>query len=157
VDIQIKEQTMSEHMQPVMDLITQRPPYLFLEELISADEHTTVGRKYFDPELEFFKGHFPKYPVVPGVLLIETMAQCGGAGLRQIGFLAPEVFFVLGTVEKAKFRNQVRPGDTALIEVKNLRVSQIMVRQSGTITVNGKLAAEATWMCMLGAQPKPAV
>ena len=91
--------------------------------------------------------------MVPGVLLVETMAQCGGAGLRQMGILPPKAFFLLGTIEKAKFRNQVRPGDQAVIEVKNLRVSQRMLRQSGKITVNGVLAAEATWMCVIGTHP----
>ncbi len=147
---------MNDSFQPVEDLITHRKPFLFLDELISVTEQKTVGKKYFSPDEEFFKGHFPDYPVVPGVILVETMAQCGGAGLRQLGTLPPKAFFVLGTVEKAKFRNQVRPGDVAIIEVENLRVSQVVVRQSGKITVNGKLAAEATWMCVVGEQPKTA-
>lgn len=133
----------------VEKLLPHRHPFLFLDELVSVTEEKIVGKHCFSQDEFFFQGHFPSYPVVPGVILIETMAQCGGAGLRQAGKLGSEALFVLGTVEKAKFRRQVRPGDTAFIEVKNLRVSTHMIRQSGTITVNGDLAAEAQWMCVV--------
>ncbi|MDD3903325.1 MAG: 3-hydroxyacyl-ACP dehydratase FabZ [Sphaerochaeta sp.] len=141
---------MSETFEPVEQLLPHRDPFLFLDELLEADETHTVAKRVFTEDHFFFRGHFPDYPVVPGVILIETMAQCGGAGLCQVGILPHGAFFVLGTVEKAKFRNQVRPGDTAIIEVQNTRVSQTMLRQSGVITVNGVKAAEATWMCIVG-------
>jgi len=141
---------MSKTFEPVEQLLPHRDPFLFLDELLEADETHTVAKRVFTEDHFFFRGHFPDYPVVPGVILIETMAQCGGAGLCQVGILPHGAFFVLGTVEKAKFRNQVRPGDTAIIEVQNTRVSQTMLRQSGVITVNGVKAAEATWMCIVG-------
>jgi 3-hydroxyacyl-[acyl-carrier-protein] dehydratase len=78
------------------------------------------------------------------------MAQCGGAGLRQLGILEKGALFVLATVEKVKFRQQVRPGDTVRIEVENLRVSRQVIRQSGKIYVDNSIAAEAAWMCILG-------
>lgn len=141
---------MSEVFESPVDLIPHRDPFIFLDELLEVDDKHTVAKRVFTADHFFFKGHFPGYPVVPGVILVETMAQCGGAGLVQEGILPHGAFFVLATIEKAKFRAQVRPGDTAIITVQNTRVSQVMVRQSGTITVDGKVAAEATWMCIVG-------
>ncbi|HAP56566.1 MAG: 3-hydroxyacyl-ACP dehydratase FabZ [Sphaerochaeta sp.] len=141
---------MSGPFESPVDLIPHRDPFIFLDELLEVDEKHTVAKRVFTPDHFFFKGHFPGYPVVPGVILVETMAQCGGAGLVQAGLLPHGAFFVLATIDKAKFRNQVKPDDTAIIEVHNARVSQAMVRQSGTITVDGKVAAEAAWMCIVG-------
>ncbi len=143
---------MNEHATPVERLLPHRFPFLFVDELVEVSEKRTVGTRFFGPDEPFFQGHFPGYPVVPGVILIETMAQCGGAGLREIGILEEGVIFVLGTVEKAKFRSQVRPGDTAVIEVENVRGSKQMIRQSGKILVDGAVAAEATWMCIVSAK-----
>lgn len=143
---------MNEQYQPIEELLIHRFPFLYVDKLTEVNEETIVGTRYFGPNEPFFQGHFPEYPVVPGVILIETMAQCGGAGLRQLEILKKGVLFVLGTVEKAKFRQQVRPGDTARIEVKNLRISQRVIKQSGKIFVGDVLAAEATWMCVLSEQ-----
>jgi len=142
---------MNDGFEPIEELLTHRYPFLYVDELVEVSDDVTVGERYFGPEEPFFKGHFPDYPVVPGVILIETMAQCGGAGLRQLGILEKNAFFVLATVEKVKFRNQVRPDTTVMIEVKNLRVSKMMLRQSGRILVDDKVIAEATWMCVIGA------
>lgn len=143
---------MQEQFDTPEELLPHRDPFLFLDELIEADENHTVAKRVFTEDHFFFKGHFPSYPVVPGVILVETLAQCGGAGLIQTGILPHGAFFVLASIEKAKFRNQVRPGDCAIIDVHNVRVSKIMVRQKGTITVNGNVAAEASWMCIVNSQ-----
>ncbi|MCK9286164.1 MAG: 3-hydroxyacyl-ACP dehydratase FabZ [Sphaerochaetaceae bacterium] len=143
---------MKDEYQEIKELLPHREPFLLVDRLVAVDEHGCIAEHLFRGDEQFFKGHFPHYPVVPGVLLIEMMAQSGGAGLREFGILPSDSLFMLGTVEKAKFRHQVRPGNLAVIEITNLRVSQVMIRQSGIVKVNGRVAAEATWMCLVGSR-----
>lgn len=131
----------------IEDLIPHRPPFLFVDRLIEATPEYTIGERTF-PETEyFFKGHFPDYPVVPGVILVETMAQCGGAGMIAADVCPPDRLFLLGTVDKCKFRRQVRPGDTVRMETRTIRIASKLVRQKGCAYVGDELAAEAEWVC----------
>lgn len=133
-------------------LLPHRDPFLFLDSIEHADEEHIVGVHTFGEGEVFFPGHFPDYPVVPGVILIETMAQCGGAGVRKLGTLGEKLFF-LASVDKAKFRRQVQPGETVRIEITNLRVSPRMLKQEGRCLVGEEVAAEAQWMCVVGDKP----
>lgn len=134
----------------IESLLPHRKPFIFVDEIISADKDGSVSVHTFTEDEFFFKGHFPQYPVVPGVILVETMAQAGGAALSfQKTFTEGSMFF-LGTVNKVKFRKQVRPGDTVRLEIKNLRVSAKMIIQSGKAFVGDDVAAEAEWMCLVG-------
>lgn len=134
----------------IESLIPHRDPFKFVDKIISADGEKVIAERTFTENEFFFKGHFPEYPVVPGVILIETMAQAGGAGLSALKTFAEGSLFFLGTVDKVKFRRQVRPGDTVRLEVTNLRVSPRMIKQQGVALVGGEIAAEATWMCLVG-------
>ncbi|MFP4618411.1 MAG: 3-hydroxyacyl-ACP dehydratase FabZ [Spirochaetaceae bacterium] len=131
------------------DLLPHRDPFLFVDSLDSHNAEEIVGRKTFTPAEFFFKGHFPDYPVVPGVILIESMAQCGGAGVRAEGTLGDNALFFLASVEKAKFRRQVKPGDEVIFKIENLRVSPKTLKQSGKAYVNEELVAEAQWLCLV--------
>lgn len=135
----------------IENLLPHRKPFLFVDEIVSADSESVVATHTFTEEEFFFKGHFPEYPVVPGVILVETMAQAGGAGLSYLKTFDEGSLFFLATVDKVKFRNQVRPGDTVRMEIKNLRVSKKMIKQSGICYVGENIAAEAEWMCLVGA------
>jgi 3-hydroxyacyl-[acyl-carrier-protein] dehydratase len=134
----------------IEELLPHREPFLFIDEIISADKEKIVARHVFTEKEFFFRGHFPGSPVVPGVILVETMAQAGGAGLRKTGVLGGDSLFFLGTIDKAKFRRQVRPGDEVRLEIENLRVSGKMIKQAGKAFVGDEVAAEAEWMCLVG-------
>lgn len=134
----------------IKSLLPHREPFLFVDEILSADEKGSVCIKRFTGDEFFFQGHFPQYPVVPGVLLVETMAQAGGAALSFQKVFSEDSLFFLATVDKVKFRNQVRPGDTLRLEIENLRVSATMIKQRGKAYVGDILATEAEWMCLVG-------
>lgn len=134
----------------IKSLLPHREPFLFVDEILSADKKGSVCIKRFTGDEFFFQGHFPQYPVVPGVLLVETMAQAGGAALSFQKVFSEDSLFFLATVDKVKFRNQVRPGDTLRLEIENLRVSATMIKQRGKAYVGDILATEAEWMCLVG-------
>jgi 3-hydroxyacyl-[acyl-carrier-protein] dehydratase len=137
-------------MRDIEDLLPHRKPFLFIDELVRADRYKIIAKHIFTDEEFFFKGHFPEYPVTPGVILIETMAQAGGAGLRKLGILSQDTLFFLATVDKVKFRKQVRPNEEVRLEIKNLRVSPKMIKQAGEAFIGDELVAEAEWMCLVG-------
>jgi len=141
-------------MSDIKNLLPHRDPFLFVDRLEKYDGEEIIGYRRFRPEEFFFPGHFPGYPVVPGVILVETMAQCGGAGVAAQGLLKNAIF-LLASVEKAKFRQQVRPGDEVRIVVKNLKVSKIALKQAGQMFLGDRLAAEAEWLCMVSQTELP--
>ena len=137
-------------MADIKTLLPHREPFLFVDRIEKADETEVIGYRKFTAAEFFFRGHFPEYPVVPGVILVETMAQVGGAGIKKLGKVKADGLFFLASVDKVKFRRQVRPGDEVRVVIQNLRVSNKMVKQSGQALVGEELAAEAEWLCLVG-------
>jgi len=139
-------------------ILPHRAPFLFVDEAENLPDGSIRAKRLFRPEEPFFAGHFPGYPVVPGVLLVETLAQAGGVGAmlasREKG--APtdsgDTFF-LATVNNVKFRRQVRPGDLFEMEITTLRDSGKLIKQAGKGFVGGEPAVEAEWLCIAAPAP----
>ena len=135
-------------MNGIESLLPHRAPFLFVDEITEASETNITAKYLFTGKEVFFKGHFPSYPVVPGVILIEAMAQSGLAALKKLKLIKDEALFFLAAVDKVKFRCQVRPGDELRSEIRNISVSGEMIKQSGRAYVGKELAAEAEWLCL---------
>ena len=140
-------------MDDITSLIPHRPPFLFVDTLIHATEELIIGTRTFTPHDSFFEGHFPQYPIVPGVVMVEAMAQCGGAGVRAFGKLPDDHLFFLATIDEVKFRKPVLPNDTIRFEVQNEKISSRMIKQSGKAYKDDVLCVQARWMCLVGASP----
>lgn len=107
-------------MNEITRLIPHRPPFLFVDEIVSHDGDTLVARRTWRAEEDFYKGHYPGAPITPGVLLCESVFQAGALLLAR-KFAAsgnPDGVPLLAKVENVRFRSPVYPGDTVLIEVR---------------------------------------
>jgi len=134
-------------MKNIEALIPHRAPFLFVDELISVDKDEIIGVKTFDDSFFVYSGHLPERKIVPEVILIEAMAQCGGAGAKKLNFIKEDLL-VLAMIASARFHDEVEPGTLVTMVIKNLKVRNRGVKQSGTAHCQGKLVAEATWWCV---------
>jgi 3-hydroxyacyl-[acyl-carrier-protein] dehydratase len=135
----------------VMRLLPHRYPFLLVDRIDDMDgDNTAVGMKNVTFNEPFFQGHFPDFPVMPGVLIIEGLAQTAGAlCVHSLGEnYKPQVVYFMG-IDKAKFRRPVRPGDTLRYHVRKIRSRGRAWRFFGEAKVDGQVVAEAEISAMI--------
>jgi 3-hydroxyacyl-[acyl-carrier-protein] dehydratase len=143
----------------IMSILPHRYPLLLIDRIVEMERRTRiVALKNVSINEPHFTGHFPNFPIMPGVLVIEAMAQAG-AVLLLTEYTAAErdsKLMVFAGIDSAKFRRPVVPGDQLRIEVTVLNWRTSAAKLRGIVTVDGKLACEATVMCALTSRtPKP--
>jgi 3-hydroxyacyl-[acyl-carrier-protein] dehydratase len=134
----------------IMAVLPHRYPFLLIDRVVEIERRKRiVAIKNVTINEPFFQGHFPHYPIMPGVLVVEAMAQAGGALLLTEVPDRHNKLMVFTGIERAKFRRPVVPGDQLRIEINVLQWKTRAVRMEGLVTVDGKLACEAIVMCQL--------
>ncbi len=138
----------------ILNYLPHRYPFLLVDKIIEQEEKRIVGIKNVTINEPFFQGHFPGLPIMPGVLILEAMAQV--SGLHYLSNLEePEkyVFYFAG-LDKVKFRKPVVPGDQLRMEIDVLRSRRNSCKTIGTALVDGELAAEAEIFVMADVREK---
>jgi 3-hydroxyacyl-[acyl-carrier-protein] dehydratase len=142
-------------IEQIRDILPHRYPFLLVDRIEELEAERIVGIKNVTINEPFFTGHFPDYPVMPGVLVVEAMAQVAGVlVLSQIEDRRNKLVLLAG-VDGAKFRKPVRPGDQLRIEMKLAKRKATLAKMYGTATVSGVLVAEAEMFCVLADRPAP--
>jgi 3-hydroxyacyl-[acyl-carrier-protein] dehydratase len=146
-------------IQEILGFLPHRYPFLLIDRIVEFEPtKRLVAIKNVTINEPFFQGHFPGYPIMPGVLVVEAMAQAGGIiMMHEIPDRAQKLVVFTG-IERAKFRRPVTPGDQLRIEVDVLSFRTRAGRIEGKAWVEGKLACEATLTCQVvprGREPRP--
>jgi 3-hydroxyacyl-[acyl-carrier-protein] dehydratase len=139
----------------IMQFLPHRYPFLLVDQILEVIPGEKItGLKNVTINEPFFQGHFPGAPIMPGVLIVEAMAQTGG-----VLFLVTQkqkkkdvVFYFMG-MDKVRFRKPVFPGDQLIMEVRLLNLRSKAAKMAGTATVNQKRVAEAEFMATIGEKP----
>ncbi len=146
----------------ILALIPHRPPMLLLDEIVTETDRSIVCAKTFRGEEYFFQGHYPNFPLVPGVILLESCCQAGAVLVAQIIGQEPKagdskfgsgnsasLVPVLTRVDNAKFKRMVRPGDRVLLEAEVAEVVSKAIYLKGRIKLQEKLAVSFDFVCSL--------
>ena len=130
-------------IQEIMAIIPHRPPFLLLDRVLELEPGVrTVGEKLVTINEPFFQGHFPGYPVMPGVLIVEALAQAGAVAALSSPENQGKLVLFAG-IDGVRFKRQVRPGDVLRLEVSLEKMRRSIGKGQGRATVDGQLVCEA--------------
>ncbi|MCA9859314.1 MAG: 3-hydroxyacyl-ACP dehydratase FabZ [Thermomicrobiales bacterium] len=134
----------------IQKILPHRFPFLLVDRIIELEAgKRAVGIKNVTINEHFFQGHFPEYPVMPGVLIVEALAQVGGIALGSMEEYQGRIAFFAG-IDNVRFKRQVKPGDTLRLEVELGQLRRSIGTGSGTATVDGDIACKGDFMFALG-------
>jgi 3-hydroxyacyl-[acyl-carrier-protein] dehydratase len=133
----------------IKDILPHRFPFLLVDRIVEMEPERIVGIKNVTANEQFFEGHYPGYPVMPGVLIVEALAQCAGVlVLSSIPDRHSKVV-LMASIDEAKFRRPVRPGDQLRLDLTFLKKKATIAKMKGIATVDGVVVAEAIVMCTI--------
>lgn len=133
----------------IKEIIPHRYPFLLVDRIVEMESgKRAVGMKNVTINEPFFLGHFPEYPVMPGVLIAEALAQVGAVAMLSLEEHKGKIGFFAG-IDQFRFREQVRPGDTLRLETEITRMKGTIAKARGTASVDGKVVAEGDLMFAL--------
>lgn len=141
----------------IRQILPHRYPFLLVDRIVELEPERIVGIKNVTVNEPFFNGHFPEFPVMPGVMIVEAMAQTAGVLVLKSIPDRDSKLVLLVSIEAAKFRRPVVPGDQLRIEMTVIRRKGSVAKMAGRATVDGLLVAEAEVMCKLQDKVPPAV
>src|SRR5215471_12807794 len=136
----------------IREILPHRYPMLLVDRIVEIEPERIVGIKNVTANEPQFTGHFPDFPVMPGVMIVEAMAQCAGVLVLQNIEDRGNKRVLLVAIENARFRKPVMPGDTLRMEMKILKRKASVAKMAGVATVDGALVAEVEVMCKLADQ-----
>lgn len=140
------------NVEEIMQLLPHRYPFLMVDRVIDysiTDEHKTLKAiKNISFNEPFFQGHFPGKPVLPGVLILEAMAQATGVlAFTMVGKPEPGELYYFASIDKARFRRPVVPGDQLVLDVEFIKEKRGIASFTGVATVDGEVVCTADLMC----------
>jgi 3-hydroxyacyl-[acyl-carrier-protein] dehydratase len=142
-------------IQAIRGLLPHRYPFLLIDRILELEDMRVVAIKNVTMNEPHFMGHFPGFPVMPGVLIIEAMAQAAGVLVFNRIQNREGKLVYLAMIEQARFRKPVLPGDQLRIEVVFLKLKPSVAKIRGVATVDGAVVAEANLMCTLTQKAAP--